>query len=161
MVIDVKLDGHPAKALVDQQTTGASLINSAYPSTYNLLIVELPEDVRVNLPLQGSREKSTYYVIANLDIGGPTPPVTFCIAASAKKNPVVTRYISRCALYTPHISSFVSWRPAFSFPPCPPSHFAFRPIHIHISPLALSTSTSPRSPYSQPHVHNSLLSLYN
>ena len=81
MVIDVKLDGHPAKALVDQQTTSASLINSAYTSTYNLLIVELPEDVRVNLPLQGSREKSTYYVIATLGIGGPTPPVTFCVAA--------------------------------------------------------------------------------
>ena len=30
MVIDVKLDGHPAKALVEQQTTGASLICSAY-----------------------------------------------------------------------------------------------------------------------------------
>ena len=55
MVIDSKLDGHPAKALVDQQTTAASLISSTYTSTYNLPIVELPEDATVNLALQGSR----------------------------------------------------------------------------------------------------------
>ena len=67
MVNDVKLDGHPAKALVDQQTTGASLISSTYTSTYNLLIVELSEDVTVNLALTGGRGKSTHYVIANLD----------------------------------------------------------------------------------------------
>ena len=67
-------------------------------------------------------------------------------SASAKKNSVVTRYISRCALYTPRISSFVSWRPAFSFPPCPPSHFASRPIH------ALSTPTFHLSPCPQPHL---------
>ena len=72
MVINVKLEGHPAKALVDQQSTGASLISSTYTSTSNLPIVELPEDVTVNLALQGSRAKSTYYVIANLDIGGHT-----------------------------------------------------------------------------------------
>ena len=83
MVIDVKLDGHPAKALVDQQTTGASLISSTYTSTYNLPIVELPEDVTVNFALQGSRGKSTHYIIANLDIGGHTQPVTFCVPALA------------------------------------------------------------------------------
>ena len=81
MVIDVKLDGHPAKALVDQQTIGASLISSTYTSTYNLPIIELPEGVTVNLGLQGSRGKSTHYVMANLDIGGHTEPVTFCITA--------------------------------------------------------------------------------
>ena len=79
--IDVKLDGHPANALVDQQTTGASLISSTYISTYNLPIVELPKDVTVNLALQGSRGKSTHYVIANLDIGGHTQPVTFSVVA--------------------------------------------------------------------------------
>ena len=83
MVIDVKLDGHPAKALVDQQTTGASLISSTYTSTYNLPIVELPEDVTIDLTLEGSRGNSTHYVIANLDIGGHTQPVTFCITALA------------------------------------------------------------------------------
>ena len=83
MVIDVKLDGHPAKVLVNQQTTGASLISSTYTSIYNLPIVELPEDVTVNLALQASRGKSTHYVIANLDIGGHTQPVTFCVAALA------------------------------------------------------------------------------
>ena len=83
MVIDVKLDGHPAKALVDQQTTGASLISSTYTSIYNLPIIELPEDVNVNLALQGSRGKSTHFVIANLDIEGHTQPVTFCVAALA------------------------------------------------------------------------------
>ena len=81
MVINVKWDGHPAKALVDQQTTGGSLISSTYTSTYNLPIVELPEDVSVNVALEGSRGKSTRYVIANLDIGGHTQPVTFCFAA--------------------------------------------------------------------------------
>ena len=84
MVIDVKLDGHLAKALADQQTTGASLISSTYTSTYNLPIVELPKDVTVNLALQGSRGKSTHHVIANLDIGGHTQPVTFCIAGLAE-----------------------------------------------------------------------------
>ena len=83
MVIDVKLDRHPAKALVDQQTTGASLISSTYTSTYNLPKIELAEDVTVNLALQGSRGKSTHYVIANLDIGDHTQPVTFCVAALA------------------------------------------------------------------------------
>ena len=83
MVIDVKLDGHSAKALVDQQTTGASLISSTYTSTYSLPIVELPDDVTVNLALQGSRGKSTHYVITNLDIGGHIQPVTFCVAALA------------------------------------------------------------------------------
>ena len=89
MVIDVKLDGYPAKALVDQQTTGASLITSTYTSTYNLLIVELPEDVTVNFVLQGSRGKSTHYVIANLNIGGHTQPVTFCIAGLADWNMIL------------------------------------------------------------------------
>ena len=84
MVIDVKLDGHLAKALADQQTTGASLISSTYTSTYNLPIVELPKDVTVNLALQGSRGKSTHHVIANLDIGGHTQLVTFCIAGLAE-----------------------------------------------------------------------------
>ena len=83
MVIDFKLDGHPAKALVDQQTTGASLVSYTYTSTYNLPIVELPEDITVNLVLQASRGKSTHYVIANLDIGGHTEPVTFYVAALA------------------------------------------------------------------------------
>ena len=66
--------------------------------------------------------------------------------ASAKKNSVVTRYISKCALYLPHISSFTSRRPAFNFPPCPPSNFTCHPIHNHISPLALSTPTRPHFP---------------
>ena len=52
MVIDVKLNGRPTKALVDQQTMGASLISSTYTSTYNLPIVELPEDITFNLALQ-------------------------------------------------------------------------------------------------------------
>ena len=91
MVIDVKLDGHPAKALVDQQSTGASLISSTYTSTYNFPIVELPEDVTINLALQGSRGKSTHYSIANLDIGGHTQTVTFCVAALADCNPKRTQ----------------------------------------------------------------------
>ena len=95
MVIDVKLNGHPAKALVDQQTTGASLISSTYTSTYKVPIVELPEDVTVNLALQGSKGKSTHYVIAILDIGGHTQPITFCIAALADWDIIIDEPIIR------------------------------------------------------------------
>ena len=54
--------------------------------------------------------------------------------------------VPRCALCTPHISSFVSWCPAFSFPPCPPSDVASRLIH------ALSTPTFHLSPCPHPHL---------
>ena len=95
MVIDVKLDRDPAKALIDQQTTGASLMSSTYTSTYNLPIVEFPKDVTVNLALQGSRGKSTHYVIINLDIGGHTQPVTFCVAALADWDIILVEPILR------------------------------------------------------------------
>ena len=95
MVIDVKLDGHPVNALVDQQTTGASLMSSTYTSTYNLPIVELPEEVTVNLALQGSRGKSTHYVITNLDIGGHTRSVTFSVAALADWDMILGELILR------------------------------------------------------------------
>ena len=60
MLINIKVDGHPARALIDQQTTGASLISTTFASTYNLPTVALTNEITVNLALQGSRGKSTH-----------------------------------------------------------------------------------------------------
>ena len=75
MLIDVEVDGHPARALIDQQTTGASLISTTFASTYNLPTVILDEEITVNQALQGSRGKSTHYVKTTLKIGGHMIPV--------------------------------------------------------------------------------------
>ena len=83
MVIEVKVNNITAKALVDQQTTGASLISSTYASTHNLPTIPFHDGVDVNLALQGSKGRSTHYVTVNLDIGGHIEPVTFCVAALA------------------------------------------------------------------------------
>src|SRR4029077_12141892 len=83
MVIEVKVNNIPARALVDQQTTGASLISTTYASMHNLPTIPLHDDVQVNLALQGSRGRSTHYVTVNLDIGGYTEQVTFLVAALA------------------------------------------------------------------------------
>ena len=83
MVIDVKINRNPGRALVDPQTTGASLISCTYAATYDLPTIPLEESITVDLALQGSRGKSTHYDIAKLDIGGSTETVTFCVAALA------------------------------------------------------------------------------
>ena len=49
MLINIKVDGHPARALIDQQTTRASLIRTNFPSTYNLPTVALTKEITVNL----------------------------------------------------------------------------------------------------------------
>ena len=81
MVIEVQINGKPAKALVDQQTTRANLISSSYVTTYNLPTIALLDDITIQMSLQGSRGKSTHYVQANLNIVGYEIPVCFCVAA--------------------------------------------------------------------------------
>ena len=51
MLIDVEVDGYPARALIDQQTTDASLISTTFASTYNLPTVILDEEITVNQAL--------------------------------------------------------------------------------------------------------------
>jgi len=83
MLINIKVDGHPARALIDQQTTGASLISTTFASTYNLPTVVLEEEITVSLALQGSRGKSTHYVKTTIDIEGYKLPVSLCVVALA------------------------------------------------------------------------------
>ena len=83
MLINIKVDGHPARALIDQQTTGASLISTTFASTYNLPTVALTNEITVNLALQGSRGKSTHYVRSTLEIGGHMIDVYLCVVALA------------------------------------------------------------------------------
>ena len=75
MLINVEVDEHPARGLIDQQTTGASLISTTFASTYNLPTVILDEEITVNQALQGSRGKSTHYVKTTLKIGGHMIPI--------------------------------------------------------------------------------------
>jgi len=51
MLINIKVNGHPARALIDQQTTGASLISTTFASTYNILTVVLEEEITISLAL--------------------------------------------------------------------------------------------------------------
>ena len=60
MVIDVKFNNHTARALIDPQMTGASLISPTDAATYNLPTVQHKEVIIVNLALQGRRGKSTH-----------------------------------------------------------------------------------------------------
>ena len=81
MVIDVLINGNPARALVDQQTTRANLISTSYATTYNLPLVQFKEDLAIQLSLQGSRGKSTHYVKTKLTIGQHEEMASFCVAA--------------------------------------------------------------------------------
>ena len=83
MLINIKVDKHLARALIDQQTTGASLISTTFASTYNLPTVALTNEITVNLALQGSRGKSTHYVRSTLEIGGHMIDVYLCVVALA------------------------------------------------------------------------------
>ena len=81
MVIDVLINGNPARALVDQRTTRANLISTSYATSYNLPLVQFKEDLAIQLSLQGSRGKSTRYVKTKLTIGQHEEMVSFCVAA--------------------------------------------------------------------------------
>ena len=81
IVIDVLINGNPARALVDQQTTRANLISTSYATTYNLPLVQFEEDLAIRLSRQGSRGKSTYYVKTKLTIGQHEEMASFCVAA--------------------------------------------------------------------------------
>ena len=111
MVIDVKLDGHPAKALVDQLTTGASLISSTYTSTYNLPIIELPEDVTDNFISKKKFRRDPLHLQVR-----PLPAPYFIVRQLA---PCI--YISALSALKFHLS------------PYPQLHLPARPIHTHTS----------------------------
>ena len=83
MLIDVEVDRHPARALIDQQMTGASLISTTFASTYNLPTVILDEEITVNQALQVRRGKSTHYVKTTLKIGGHMIPIYLLVVALA------------------------------------------------------------------------------
>ena len=83
MLINIKVDGHPAQALIDPQTTGASLVSTTFASTYNLPTVPLTNEITINLALQGSRGKSTHSVRSILEIGRHMIDVYLCVVALA------------------------------------------------------------------------------
>ncbi len=83
MIINVEINCNPARALVDQQTTGSNLISNSYVTTHQRPTIQLKKEIAVHLALQGSRGKSTHYVKTNLGIGNHKEPVSFCIAALA------------------------------------------------------------------------------
>ena len=61
MLINIKFDRDLARASIDQQTTGASLISTTIASTYNFTTVALTNEITVKLALRGSRGKSIHY----------------------------------------------------------------------------------------------------
>ena len=81
MVIDVLINGNPARALLDQQITRANLISMSYARTYNHPLVQCKEDLAIQLSLQGSRGKSTHYVKTKFTIGQHEEMASFCVAA--------------------------------------------------------------------------------
>ena len=83
MLINITVDWHPARALIDQQTTGASLISTTFAFTYKLPTVALTNEITVNLAVQGSRGKSMHYVRSTLEIGGHRIDVYLCVVALA------------------------------------------------------------------------------
>ena len=95
MLINIKVDGHPARALIDQQTTEASLISTTFDSTYNLLTVALTNEITVNLSLQGGRRKSMHYVRSTLEIGGHMIEVYLCVVALADWDLILAEPILR------------------------------------------------------------------
>ena len=83
MLIEVEVDGHPTRALIDPQMIEANLISTIFSSTYNLLTVMLDEEITGNQALQGSRGKSTHYVKTTLKIVGHMIPVYLLVVALA------------------------------------------------------------------------------
>ena len=95
MLINIKVVGHLARALIDQQTTGASHIHTTFASTYNVQTVALTNKITVNLALQGSRGKSMHYVRSTLEIRGHMIDVYLCIVALADWDLILEEQILR------------------------------------------------------------------
>ena len=51
MLINIKVDRHTVRALIDQQKTGASLKSTTFASTYNLTTLALTNLITMNLAL--------------------------------------------------------------------------------------------------------------
>ena len=60
--INIKLDGHPSRALIDQHTTRSSLISTTFPFTNNLTTIEVTNEKTVNLILQRLIAELTPYI---------------------------------------------------------------------------------------------------
>lgn len=83
ILINIKVDGHLARALINQQTTGASLIRTTFTSICNLLTIILNNEITVNLRLQGRRGTWMHYVRSTVEVRGHMINVTLCVVALA------------------------------------------------------------------------------
>ena len=70
LLVATRINGHPAKTLVDHQTTGGDLISNKFCATHNLTLTPLPDPITVNLTIKGSKGVAHHYVIAEIDYNG-------------------------------------------------------------------------------------------
>ena len=95
MLIKIKVDGDPARGLIDQQTIAASLISTTLASAYKSPTVTPNNEILVNLALKGSREKLTHYVRSTLEIGGHMIDVYLCVVGLAELDLILREPILR------------------------------------------------------------------
>ncbi|HLP34462.1 MAG TPA: reverse transcriptase domain-containing protein [Amoebophilaceae bacterium] len=84
LLVSTKINGHPAKTLVDHQTTGGDLISSKFCTTYNIPQIALDKPITVSMTVKGSRGSCLSYVKVKLDwIGHQEERIFFVVALSA------------------------------------------------------------------------------
>jgi len=67
LLMTTKVNEHPVKTLVDQQTTGANLISSTFCTLYKIPLHKMNLPVTLQMTMKGSRSSLTHYVIVQLD----------------------------------------------------------------------------------------------
>ena len=80
-LINIKVEGNKALALIDPQTTSRNLMSTNYTSVYNLSLIQMSESIQVNLALKGSKGISNHYVRTKIKIGSYEQDVAFLIVA--------------------------------------------------------------------------------
>jgi len=65
--VTTKINGQPAKTLVDQQTAGADLISNKFCTLYNLPLYSLKNPIILQMTMKGSKGSISYYTKVNCE----------------------------------------------------------------------------------------------
>ena len=83
-IVEVKVNGHPAMAIVDQQTQGGDLISAQYCQTYEIPTKPLGTPVTISGATKGSRSTINDHYIVEIDYGGHKEKRQFYVANLAQ-----------------------------------------------------------------------------
>ena len=69
LIAHVQINGHSAKALIDQQTIGANLISNKFCAVHEIPLEQLEKPISIQMTLKGSRGSATHKAIVEINYG--------------------------------------------------------------------------------------------